>query len=392
VKKFGFPIVMGLLLVVSACTAPAASSPQSAESTQTPAPYSPDTPSPPTIDAPVVESPSLVSIQFVSSLNGWGVTATQIVRTTDGGFTWYNVTPPEITEAGYKVTYHALDQDHAWVHMPDYDKYPNSGTLYQTADGGLTWKSISSPFSEGEIQFLDVNNGWVLADLGVGAGSNAVAVYQTTDGGTTWSQKYINDPNAANAGESLPVGGLKSGIAPVDMQTAFVYGVIYKSGTVYLYRTDDGGENWSDVTLPLPVGTENFDLGIDAGQMKFVTLNDGFIVVRLTGDTPQAAVYVTHDGGDNWELIQSPIPDGGSADFVSAQETVIYNGSQFYVTRDAAHTWSVIPPDVNFGDTFAMMDFVDAMTGWVITLDPTTSDPTLYRTTDGGKTWFPLIP
>ena len=219
-------ILMGLLLVVSACTAPAASSPQSAESTQTPAPYSPDTPSPPTIDAPVVESPSLVSIQFISSLNGWGVTATQIVRTTDGGFTWYNVTPPEITEAGYKVTYHALDQDHAWVHMPDYDKYPNSGTLYQTADGGLTWKSISSPFSEGEIQFLDVNNGWVLANLGVGAGSNAVAVYQTTDGGTTWSQKYINDPNAANAGESLPVGGLKSGIAPVDMQKAFVYGVI----------------------------------------------------------------------------------------------------------------------------------------------------------------------
>ena len=81
-----------------------------------------------------------------------------------------------------------------------------------------------------------------------------------------------------------------------------------------------------------------------------------------------------------------PIPDGGSADFLSEQEIVIYNGAQFYVTKDAARTWSIIPPDVKFGDVFAMMDFVDPNTGWVVTLD------SLYRTNDGGTTWSPLVP
>jgi hypothetical protein len=98
-----------------------------------------------------------------------------------------------------------------------------------------------TPFSGGDLQFLDPGNGWVLADLGVGAGSNAVAVYQTTDGGGTWSQKYINDPNAADAGDSLPLGGLKAGLAPLNMQTAWVYGVTYAPGSPYLFRTDDGG-------------------------------------------------------------------------------------------------------------------------------------------------------
>jgi photosystem II stability/assembly factor-like uncharacterized protein len=86
------------------------------------------------------------------------------------------------------------------------------------------------------------------------------------------------------------------------------------------------------------------------------------------------------------------IPNGGSADFMSATEAVIYNGEQFYVTRDAARTWGIIPPDVIFGESFAMMDFVTLSTGWVITIDPTTNQRALYRTGDGGLTWFPVIP
>ena len=385
-----------LSLLLNACTTtsttePSSSVTQPADETPTLAPYPDDTPLPPQINAPIVDSPALISIQFINSQGGWGVTETQIVRTNDGGVTWYNVTPPGLTEVGYNAYAFFLDADHGWVQIPDFANYPNSGTLYRTMDGGLTWISNSDPFSGAGISFLDSNNGWALADLGVGLGSNAVAIYQTTDGGTTWTQKYTNDPNNANAGESLPLGGLKSGIAPVDMQTAFIYGVTYSPAKPYLFRTDDSGATWSEVTLPLPVGIENFELSIDQDQMKFVSPNDGFIAMRLTGDTYQLAVYVTRDAGDTWILTTTPIPGGGSADFLSAEGMVIYNGNQFYVTRDAARTWNIIPPDIVFGDTFAMMDFVDAVTGWVITVDPATNHRSLYRTSDGGLTWFPIV-
>ncbi len=398
-KKLGYPMLVGLLLSISACNLPASPVEQPTNPPETPvtedtptlAPYEDDTPSPPKLDAPIVEVPSLDTIHFINSLDGWGVTEKQIVRTNDGGITWYDITPPDIKETSYGVELIVLDNTNVWTQMMDFENYPNSGFIYRTSDGGFTWTSMGTPFSNGDIHFLDASNGWVLADLGVGAGSNAVAVYQTTDGGNTWTQKYINDPNAANAGDSLPLGGLKAGIAPLDMQTAWVYGVIYETGTPYLFRTDDGGSTWNEVTLPLPVGVENYELGIDRDQMKFLSPRNGFIAMRLTGDIHQLAVYVTQDGGNTWTLTATPIPDGGSADFLSEESMVIYNGKQFYITQDAARNWNIISPDVNFSDIFAGMDFVNSTTGWVITLDAD-NHRSFFRTGDGGKTWFPVVP
>ena len=355
-----------------------------------PTPY-PDTPAPEAINASPVASPAFVDIQFLNELDAWGVTETQVIRTNDGGSTWYNVTPPDVTETGYTVGTFILDNTHAWVQKPDFNNFPNNGLLYRTTDGGLTWTISSTSFSGGDLNFIDVNNGWMLADLGVGAGSNAVAVFQTTDGGATWTQTYTNDPNNPEAGDSLPLGGLKSDLVPRNMQTAWVTGVIYAPGTAYLYRTDDGGHSWSQVALPLPAGSENSELSIDRDQMQFVSPDDGFLVVRMAGDATLSVVYITGDGGNTWTLRPAMLPGAGESDFLSAQEAVIYNGEQFYVTRDAAQTWATVSPNIVFGDSFFTMDFVNPDTGWVVTLD-LERQRSLYRTNDGGATWLPVIP
>jgi photosystem II stability/assembly factor-like uncharacterized protein len=175
------------------------------------------------------------------------------------------------------------------------------------------------------------------------------------------------------------------------MQTAWVSGVTYASGTPYLFRTDDGGHNWSQVTLELPAGAENYELGIDRDQMQFFSAKDGFLVVRMSGEANQTAVYTTNDSGNTWTLTPTLIPNAGASEFLSAEEAIIYNGEQFYVTRDAARTWSTVSPNVVFGDSFASMDFVNPNTGWVITLDPS-SHRSLNRTNDGGATWSPVVP
>ena len=354
-----------------------------------PTPY-PDTPAPPAISAPLIESPALIDIHFFNELDGWGITETYIVRTNDGGITWYDVTPPDLEEVGSTVETFILDKDHAWVQKPDFNNFPNNGLLYHTADGGLTWSISSTPFSGGDLSFIDLNNGWMLADLGVGAGSNAVAVFQTIDGGATWTQTYTNDPNNPEAADSLPLGGLKSDLVPINMQTAWVGGVIYSPGTFYLYRTDDGGTSWAPVGLQLPEGGENFELGIDRDQMQFVSADAGFLVLRMSGDSTQTAVYVTNDGGVTWTLTPTLIPQAGKSDFLSAQEAAIYNGEQFYVTRDAARTWTTVSPDIVFGDSFVTMDFVDPNSGWLVSA--AADKHSLYRTHDGGATWLSVAP
>ena len=397
-------LFLSMALSVSACTSeatvqtpgPETSLPAFPSSSATsqptelpPTPY-PDRPSPVGIDAPLIEAPALVEIQFFNELEGWAVTETGIVRTNDGGITWYDVTPPDMTATEYSLEIFFLNKDHAWVQKPDFENFPNSGLLSRTSDGGLTWRTSTTPFSDGEIRFLDEDNGWMLADLGVGAGSNAVAVYQTTNGGARWELKYTNDPNQPNANDSLPLGGLKTGITARDMQTAWVGGVIYAPGRLYLYRTDDGGSNWSRVTLELPTGAENSELSIDADQMQFATANDGFLAVHMASDSTQTAIYVTHDAGDTWTLTPTLLPNDGSFDSLTAEEAIIYNGEQFYVTRDAARTWTVMPPDTLFGESFAGMDFVNISSGWVITVD--SENHSLYQTNDGGAKWSPILP
>lgn len=389
-------ILFVLALILSACNISVTSFPvaptqpveQPTEIHPTPVP---DTPAPPAIDAPVVESPALSEIHFLNELDGWGVTETQIVRTNDGGVTWHNVTPPDITETGSTVATFILDNQHAWVQKPDFNNFPNNGLLYRTTDGGLTWTISSTPFSGGDLSFTDVTNGWMLADLGVGAGSNAVAIFQTADGGATWTQTYTNDPNLPDAGDSLPLGGIKSDLVPLNKQIAWVSGVTYAPGTVYLFRTDDGGHNWTPVTLELPAGAENFELGVDKDQLQFVSANDGFLAVRMSGEATQTAVYITNDGGNSWTLTPTLIPNAGASAFLSAREAIIYNGEQFYVTHDAARTWTTVSPNIVFGDSFADMDFVNPDTGWVVTVDAT-NHHSLNRTTDGGATWSPELP
>jgi photosystem II stability/assembly factor-like uncharacterized protein len=70
---------------------------------------------------------------------------------------------------------------------------------------------------------------------------------------------------------------------------------------------------------------------------------------------------------------------------------VIYSNNQFYITNDAAKTWSIVAPDVPFGDSVLSMSFANSNTGWVTTTDPA-SHRSLYKTTDGGSTWFPIVP
>ena len=376
------------LVFLAACSSLPSSAPQS--DALPPTPY-PDTPSPAEIEAVRVESPSFIRIEMMNELDGWAVTEAEIARTNDGGLTWYNVTPPEMEETGYGVDTFILDVEHAWVQKPDFENFPNGGFLYRTTDGGLTWTEFTVPFSRGDINFVDGDNGWVLADLGVGAGSNAVAVYRTTSGGAVWERMYTNDPNDPESGTSLPLGGIKSDLVPLDRDTAWVTGTVYAPGEVYLHHTDDGGRTWTPVTVQLPESAQNFELGIEDEQMKFVSGTHGFLALRMSGESIQTVIYVTENAGNTWTPMPTVIEGAGPSAFLSEQEAVLYNGEQFYVTRDAARSWSMISPDIVFAESFVGMEFVNLLSGWVITIDPS-NHKSLYRTHDGGATWLPVIP
>jgi photosystem II stability/assembly factor-like uncharacterized protein len=343
-------------------------------------------PSPTALDigGRIMNPPDLLSIRMLDATNGWGIGDTAILRTADGGRTWHDMSPTGVATLGYSVCSEFLDSERGWVLVPN----PNDmlhGILYQTVDGGGNWTETPVPFGGGSLHFLDAKRGWMMANLGAGAGSMGVAIFQTEDGGLTWTQTYTNDPNQPGAGSSLPLGGLKDGITVLSLKSAWIGGVTYAPGTLYLFETRDGGRTWSRSPVAVPPGYQQAE--VETTGPTFADPDVGFLPVHLsTQNGVMLAVYVSRDAGASWLLSPTFIPQGGSTDFVSAKTGFVWNGTDIYVTNDAAQSWTIVVPDVNFGDSFSGMDFVSPQVGFILTSDASGARA-LFRTVDGGATW-----
>jgi len=345
--------------------------------TFTPVPPS-ETPVPPsstpTTGIPVA-APTITSLHMIDSMNGWALSDQYVVRTTDGGNTWYNVLFESNPPSGYFPS-----ATKGWV-------ISNAFEIIRTTDGGQTWTRYNTPFNGGYIQFLDDNNGFVLYGEASGMQKQAVALYQTTDGGATWTLKYDNNPTIPNPGTTLPFSGHKNGMAFSNTTTGWVGGDYPTNGYLYLFKTTNSGTTWTQVSLPIPTGYESAYLSTTAP--KFFDTNNGILPVWMTlgAGMRDLFLYKTTNGGSTWTISSSFARSAEQTDIISTSNTISWDWANvFHATNNAGNAWTTVTPNVNFGDEFRELDFVSATTGWS-RLQLADGHTALYRTTDGGSTW-----
>ncbi|HSO13539.1 MAG TPA: NBR1-Ig-like domain-containing protein, partial [Anaerolineales bacterium] len=186
-------------------------------------PTVPPTNTPITMPGTIVPSPLIHKLYMLDAYSGWALGNSYVLRTNNGGATWYNVLPA--SGSGYFP-----NASRGWV--------LSGNILYRTTDGGRTWSQNEVPFSGGFIQFINDANGFVLSGELSGMNKHAVDLYQTTDGGTTWTLKYTNNPLAAGAGTSLPFSGHKNSMTFRDTLRGWVGGDYPSNGFVYFYKTN----------------------------------------------------------------------------------------------------------------------------------------------------------
>ena len=334
---------------------------------------------PPTVPPVVVPSPNITSLFMIDSSNGWAIGNSYVLRTNNGGATWYNVTAPGA--ASVRSAFF-LNASKGWFLSPD--------SIYRTTDGGLTWNRFSVPFNGGRIQFLNDTSGFVLSGEPTGMQKHPVSLYQTTDGGATWTLKYAVDPYQGN--NTLPFSGSKSGMTFRDASTGWVSGNIPTPGFAYFYKTTNGGVSWAPQPLPIPAGYESAD--INAGSPRFFGANDAIMPVWMsTGvGVRNLFLYVTHDGGNTWIVSSAAAPNSFGSDVVSVRDGFSVNETGLlHVTNNSGASWRQITPNVSLGDGYIpQIDFVSTTTGWALRRD-VNGNATLYRTNDGGATWTLLF-
>ena len=332
------------------------------------------------------------ALSMSDAYTGWARTTTgQILHTIDGGNSWQNVTPPY--PAGSVVqplpVFTSLNGTDAWVAVSEKQQSDGSipNVVFRTSDDGNSWQEAMLPqgrLGVSQVQFVNAQDGWVLAGFGGGAaGSQGVNLFRTTDGGQTWSL-------VASAPGSLPLGGLKTGMGWASPTTGWVTGCVCAAeNTILLSRTQDGGVTWQTQSLPLPALQGVFT----TEPPVFFSATEGILPVSINyqGRVTLFAVYATHDGGATWSHSTLLMGSGSAWDFPSMQQgwVVIGNGS-IGVTSNGGQSWLLTSTSANF-QNITQLDFVSAQVGWAISTNPSNpSAPVLLKTMDGGKTWVQI--
>lgn len=333
---------------------------------------------PPPSSGGVVNAPIIRQLFMKDVFNGWAIGDSYLIRTTNGGTTWTNVTPQNATFVN-GATGFFMNSTTAWF-------LTGESKLYRTTNGGTTWTAYSAPFGNGYMQFTDTYHGFVLNGLGSGMNKQAVALYKTNDGGATWIKNYDNTPTLPTPGTSLPFSGHKNGMTFRDSLAGWVGGDIPMDGYFYFYRTVDAGKNWSQQTLSIPTGYESAFMTLTAPTF-FGTSNALLPVWMGRTEGRDLATYVTTNGGISWTRTAGFAKGAEFVDYFSSKGGFAWDHSGvFQVTSNAGGTWTFVKPNIDFGDDFRGMDFVSATTGWVIQTHPDNST-SLYKTTDGAATW-----
>jgi photosystem II stability/assembly factor-like uncharacterized protein len=165
----------------------------------------------------------------------------------------------------------------------------------------------------------------------------ANVLFKTTDGGNSW-QTISNDLTRQNPGAPASVGSLMNKGA--DKQRGVIYALApsFKNISTLWAGTDDGllwithdaGKNWSDIT-PKELTPWSKVTQISASHFDEQTAYASVSRFRINDMHPY--IYRTHDGGKNWTLITAGLPDFGPVDTV--REDPVRKGLLFAGTENA---------------------------------------------------------
>ncbi len=351
----------------------------------------------------------LSTMHMVSLTNGWaigmgGADANEhILRTSNGGIVWKDVTPPDspVIAYGKQAGAFFMNESTAWVSYSAGQPVdsPIDIVVWATKDGGTTWVA-SQPLDLGPtgaesyfpnpIYFADAQHGWLLAHVGVGMSHDYVMLFSTTDGGNTWSR--LLDPYDEHG---MPMVITKTGMVFTDAQHGWVTGEslgLTSGQGYYPVVTADSGASWTLLTLPAPIdGPTLFtDTKYSCGFRNPILLTAQLgmfqmVCMNIENDFRAGWIYVTENAGQTW--MSKPMPSGlGSVFFLNPSTGWYVAEGKIYRTTDYGKSWNQIST-VTWG---GMPDFVNESTGWLIAT--TQAESALVKSIDGGVTWTIIVP
>ncbi|HXN64563.1 MAG TPA: hypothetical protein VN862_04460 [Candidatus Acidoferrales bacterium] len=270
-----------------------------------------------------------------------------------------------------------------------------SGGLWKTVDGGVTWQSVfdhENTLSIGAIAIEPNNPEVVWVGTGEGTARNTVSfgdgIYRSTDGGKSWQNMGLKDADRFT----------QIVINPRNPNIVFAAALGHMFGTNEergVFMTTDGGKNWQKV-LYLDPQHGAADLAIDQSNSNVLYATMWYFLRRpwtYTSGDEKGGVFKSVDGGLTWNKLTNGLPKlmGRTGVQVSAS-----NPSVVYVVAESNEGTMFRSDDA--GESFHMVSKMAGLLGRgpyyaQMRIDPVDENTlyaiamSLFMSIDGGHTW-----
>ncbi|MFP4543839.1 MAG: hypothetical protein ACLFQU_06365 [Candidatus Kapaibacterium sp.] len=261
----------------------------------------------------------LESVHFPTRNVGYTSGVDGIFKSTDGGATFFDVTPSDTVN--YWGCYF-IDADYGGVIGGGCAGNPQH--FFITTDGGNTWNDFMATEPESGLTDLIL-----ISKFGEGYASGSGRIWKTTDGGFTWdihaTTVIPGEPNSWQE-EITKIGN--SMLVPYS---GFTCGGSGNEGGMKF--TSDNGMNWNRISV---------------GRKMFGT----FLINETTGWACgyDRSVYYTTDAGQNWDLLNCGIPQ-----FVNLDDIWFKTPTEGWVAGEGIYRLKpenqfVTKNEIDFGD------------------------------------------
>lgn len=331
----------------------------------------------------------------------------QMYTSTDGGQSWrlfYNFNQPKLF-----VDHIIVDPRDSRVIYVAAHRHKDPGGFFKTTDGGRTWRESPQLKEEALHSMTQSTKDPNILIVGSNRG-----IYRSLDAGETWQQLPTQSvPNLINV-ESLAIDPRNTN-------------VIY-AGTWYLpYKTNDGGQTWTNIKNGIIDDSDIFAINLDPRDADHViasacsgiydTKNAGMSWKKVQGIPSQSrrtraimqhptipglvfagtteGFWRSTNGGESWMLTTSKQLEINSIAVHPSNPETVYIGTNNYgvmVSHDGGKNF--VPSNGGYSGRFANSILPDRERPgriYATTINTTTGGGFFFVSNDNGMTWQPSM-
>ncbi|MCY3698267.1 MAG: hypothetical protein OXH46_01335 [Gemmatimonadetes bacterium] len=272
-----------------------------------------------------------------------GLGAGGVWKTTNDGMTWDPVFDDQPTSSVGAISVAPSNPNHVWVgtgEPANRQSSPWGVGVFKSTDAGGTWMHVgledTRHISRIKIDPRDPDVVYVGAVGHLWGPNEERGLFKTVDGGATWENILYIDEHTGIIDLVMDHNDPNTLFAAMYQRQRTGFGFAAGGGGSGLWRTTDGGENWTRLEEGLPEG-ELGRIGLD------IYRRDGNLVYAIVEAHEGQGVYRSTDRGETWEFMsdRNPRPMYFSLIRIDPNnpERIYLGGVQSSASDDGGRTW-----------------------------------------------------